>query len=86
MFDPELLKQRFMVPVRPSCICKERGGRNLLFYIALGLEEYNPVYLNPFGSLQTVPLLIYTTGNNLSKLDILMNACGSSYFYAMVCL
>jgi hypothetical protein len=79
MFDPELLKQWLKVPVHMG-----RGGRNLLFYIALRMEEYNPVHLNPFGLLPPVALLIYTTGSNLPKLDILMNACERLYCFTMV--
>jgi hypothetical protein len=60
-------------------------GSNSLSEITLGLEEYNPVYLNPFRAFPTVALLIYITGKNFPRLDILMDTYGRLCFYAVVC-
>jgi hypothetical protein len=42
-------------------------GSNSLSEIALGLEEYHPVYLNLFRIFPIGALLIYIAGRNLPK-------------------
>jgi hypothetical protein len=60
-------------------------GSDSLSEIFSGLEDYNPVYFNPFGAFPTVALLTYIAGKNFPKLDILMDACGRLCLYAVVC-